>query len=334
MKKHTITVVALLFCSILLAGSVHAAGVWTKIKENSGIKLYERSIPGTDLKEFIAITTINAKMEVIGEVIRDITQFPQWVADCVSARIEKQYDRNTFVMYLVLDPPFIEKRDIILKDETVYDYDNGNAKINFFCTDEVKIPVEKNRTRVTVMNGLYQMEYLGRNKTKFIYRLKVDPAGDIPRKVAYAVMKYYPFNTLKNLKKIVSNSKYAATARGTEEEKQINVRSFSEVSVRKIFGDSIMRIVKDKAAMEAILAADNEGIKNIALSGSAYETVEKTATDVFLKYIDKIIADKMTAEKLKNNKKMMAEITDMVQTSSEADDTTVDSIVARYKNKR
>jgi hypothetical protein len=147
-------------------------------------------------------------------------------------------------------------------------------------------------------------------------------------------MKYYPFNTLKNLKKIVSNSKYAATARGTEEEKQINVRSFSEVSVRKIFGDSIMRIVKDKAAMEAILAADNEGIKNIALSGSAYETVEKTATDVFLKYIDKIIADKMTAEKLKNNKKMMAEITDMVQTSSEADDTTVDSIVARYKNKR
>ena len=62
--------------------------------------------------------------------------------------------------------------------------------------------------------------------------------------------------------------------------------------------------------------------------------MEKTATDVFLKYIDKIIADKMTAEKLKNNKKMMAEITDMVQTSSEADDTTVDSIVARYKNKR
>jgi DNA-binding ferritin-like protein len=95
-----------------------------------------------------------------------------------------------------------------------------------------------------------------------------------------------------------------------------------------------MRVVKDKAAMETILAADNEGIKNIALSGSAYETVEKTATDVFLKYIDKIIADKMTAEKLKNNKKMMAEITDMVQTSSEADDTTVDSIVARYKNKR
>jgi hypothetical protein len=331
MKKFIIAVIALWFCGSGLAGSVQAAGVWTKIKENSGIKLYERSVPGTDLEEFIAVTTIDAKMEVIGEVIRDITQFPEWVSDCAGARIEKQYDRNTLVMYLVLDPPFIEKRDIILKDETVYDYDNGNSKINFFCTDEVKIPVEKNRTRVTVMNGLYQMEYLGRNKTKFIYRLKVNPSGDIPRKVAYAVVKYYPFNTLDNLKKIVSNSKYAAMAKGTEEEKQINVRSFSEVSVRKIFGDSIMRVVKDKAAMETILAADNEGIKNIALSGSAYETVEKTATDVFLKYIDKIVADKMTAEKLKNNKKLIAEITDMVQTASEADDTTVDSIVARYK---
>ena len=76
-------------------------------------------------------------------------------------------------------------------------------------TDEVKIPLEKNHVRITVMNGFFQMEYLGRNKTKFIYKLKVDPAGNIPKRVAYSVMKYYPFNSIKKLKKIVADRKYA-----------------------------------------------------------------------------------------------------------------------------
>ena len=180
------------------------------------------------------------------------------------------------------------------------------------------------------MNGLFQMEYIGRNKTKFIYKLKVDPGGDIPKKVAYSVMKYYPFNSLKKLKEVVANKKYSDIAKGTDEETQINVRSTNEVTVRKIFGDSIMRVVKNKSVMAAILAAENEGIKNIASSGSAYETVKKTATDIFTKYIDKIVTDKKAQESLRNNEKLHAEITDLVQTYSEADDATVDSIVARY----
>jgi hypothetical protein len=331
MKKHIIAVVAFLFCSFMLAGSVNAAAKWTKIKDGSGIKLYERSVPGTDLKEFIAVTTIDAKMEVIGEVLRDVPQFSKWIYDCKSARIENKYDRNTFIIYMVLDPPFIEKRDIVLKDETVYDYENGNARINFFCTEEVKIPVEKNCTRVTVMNGLYQMEYLGRNKTKFIYKLKVDPAGDIPRRVAYAVMKYYPFNTLQNLKKMVADRKYSEAANGSEEEREINVRAVNETIVRKIFSNNMMKVVKEKAVLAEIIAADSDGIKKIASSGGAYEAVETMAKDVFFKYVDKIVADKKVVENLKNNKKIIDEITDLVTTSCEANYVTIDSIVARYK---
>jgi hypothetical protein len=330
MKKHIIAVVILLFCGFLLAGNVHAAGGWSMVKDSSGIKLYERSVPGTDLKEYMAVTTFDAKMEVIGEALRDAAQYTQWLSDCESARTEKKYDRNTYVIYILQNPLLIEKRDIVLKNDSLYDYENGLAKVTFSCTDEVKVPVEKRRVRITVMNGLFQMEYIGRNKTKFIYKLKVDPGGDIPKRVAYSVMKYYPFNSLKKLKEVVANKKYSDIAKGTDEETQINVRSTNEVTVRKIFGESIMRVVKNKAVMAAILAAETEGIKNIALSGSAYETVKKTATEIFTKYIDKIVTDKKAQESLRNNKKLHAEITDLVQTYSEADDATVDSIVARY----
>jgi len=331
MKRLIIAVVALLFWGLGMTGVVNAADGWAKVKDSNGIKLYERSVPDTDLKEYMAVTTMDAKMEVIGEALRDVSQYTQWLSDCESARVEKKYDRNTYIIYIIQNPLLIKKRDIVLKNETLYDYENGRAKVTFFCTDEVKIPLEKKHVRIAVMNGLFQMEYIGRNKTKFIYKLKVDPAGDIPKKVAYSVMKYYPFNTLKKLKEVVTNSKYSNAAKDSEDEKQINTRSFSEASVRKIFGNSMMRVVKDKTTMAAILAADSEGIKKIASSGSAYETIEKTAREIFSKYIDKIVADKKVTESLRNNKKLHDEISDMVQTYSEADDSTVDSIVAHYK---
>jgi hypothetical protein len=333
MQKFIFSAIFTFLSGLLLIQPVLAAGEWSKIKDSSGITVYERPVSGTALMEYVGVTTIDAKMEVIGEVLRDVPQFRLWIADCYGAQIEKKYDRNTFVMYMVLKPPLIEQRDIILKDKAIYDYDNGKAVISFFCTDEVKIPIEKGRTRVTVMNGSFEMEYLGRNKTKFIYRLKVDPAGDIPKKVAYSVMKSYPYDTMKGLKNVVTNKKYADAAKGTEEERQINIRATNEAAVRKILTNRLMKFVKDKAALGAIIAADKDDIKNIYSSGGTYDSVEKATTSIYIKYIEKTVPNKNVVEKLKNNKNMIEEITDIVLYECGALNTTVDGIVAKYKNK-
>jgi hypothetical protein len=330
MKKYIVTVIALLFGGFCLVGSVNAAGEWTKFKDSNGIKSYVRSVPGTDLKEYLAVTTIDAKMEVIGEVLRDVPEFVKWVPDCTSARVEKKYDRNTFVLHLILSPILIQQRDIILKNDAVYDYENGNSRISFFCTDDVKIPVEKNRTRITVMNGLYEMDYLGRSKTRFIYKLKVDPAGNIPKVLAYSVMKAYPDKTLKKLKEMVKDKKYADAARNTDEEKQINVRSTNEVVVKKILSNHLMKMVKNKALLAEIIDTEKEGIKKIALSGSAYEAVEKTARDICTKYVDRIVNNKNVADKLRDNKKLTDELTELLTMNCEASDETIDSVVAKY----
>jgi len=330
--KKSIILVVLLFCVIFLAGTACAAGGWSKVKESNGIKLYERSVPGTGLKEFMAVTVMDAKMEVIGEALRDVPRYTEWQTDTESVQVVKKYDRNTLVTYIIQDPPVIENRDIVVKNETLEDYENGRAVITFHSTGEVNVPLRKNHVRITEMSGLFQMEYLGRNKTKFIYKLKADPAGNIPKKLANATMKYYPYDSLKKLKKIITDGKYANLAKGSDDEKKINIRSASEDSVRKIYGESMKRVVKNKVLMAEILADDKEGIKRIAASGSAYDTIKKTATESFVRYIDKIIGDKKIQENLKKNEKMHAEITELVQTANEADDTTVDMIVARYIN--
>jgi hypothetical protein len=330
MKNFTLALLVLLCWTFGAASSAGAADNWTLIKNRDGIKTYERTVLGTDLKEFIAVTTIDARMEVIGEALRDVAEYPRWISDCAEAILKKKYDRNTYVLYLILNPPLIEKRDILLKNETLYDYENGNAVIKFFSTGEMKVPLEKNTTRVTTMNGLYKMEYIGRDKTKFIYKLKVDPSGSIPQRIAYAVMRKYPHDTLKKLKTIVVHQKYKDMAKGSVEEREIDKRASDVNVVRKIFGSNMLRAVENKPALESILVAENENIKNIAASGGTYEQVHKAARDVFHQYIEKIVMDKRKHERLKNNKQMTEEITDLIMTYCEASDKTIDGIVARY----
>ena len=174
------------------------------------------------------------------------------------------------------------------------------------------------------------MEYLGRNRTKFIYKLRVDPSGSIPKKLAYAVMKKYPHDTLKKLKQIVGEKKYSDAARGSIEEREINRRASDELVVKKIFGNNILRAVENKPALESIIAAENENFRNIAASGGAYETIHRATRDILMKYIAKVIEDKTKIEQMKNNRRMNGEITDLITTFSEASGDTVDSIAARY----
>lgn len=332
-KKYLVAAIVSFLAGLVSLQPVHAAGGWKQIKDSSGIKVFERAVPGTELMEYMGVTTIDAKMEVIGEVLRDVSSYRSWVADCYGAQVEKKYDRNTFVMYLVLKPPIIEERDVQLKDKTVYDYENGKATIDFFVADEVKIPMEKGRVRVTTMNGLFQMDYLGRNKTKFIYKLKVDPGGSIPKKVAYAVMKSYPYDTLKNLKKVVDNQKYAAAARGTDEERQITTRANNDPAIRKILGNRLVKFVNNKAALNTIIAGDKDNIKTIAAANGSYPAIEKATTDFYINYIEKAIANKSFMENSKNIEKIKAEMTEMVILDCGAEDKTVESIVSKYQKK-
>ncbi len=331
MKKIFVFLMILVFAGIINYQDADAAAVWSMVKDSNGIKVYERSVPGTDLMEYMAVTTIDEKMEVIGELLRDVPMFSSWQTDCSNAQVKKQYDRNSMLIYMVLNPLIIQKRALLLKNKTVYDWDNAGCVISFKATNEVEIPEEKKTVRVTVMDGEYRMEYLGRDKTKFIYRLLVDPAGDIPKKLAYSVMSSYPYRTLKKMKTMLPNKKYNDAARGTEEENAIETRTKDERYIRKLMANRLSKFVRNKEVMKDIVYADTVGINNIMKAGGSYSSVEKATIEFNFAYLDKIINDKSVAAKLKDNEKMKAETLDMIVTDCGVSNVTLESIADKYR---
>ncbi len=330
---RTIGMALLLPLLIIPAVPLAAGGGWTKIKDANGIRVYERPDSATGLVEYLAVTLIDGKMEVIGEALRDVDSFNQWVSDCKEARIVKKHDKNNFITYMVLNPPIIEERDIVLEDRTMYDFDHGKAAISFFSIDYGAIPAKKGKTRVTVMDGAYTMEFLGRDKTKFIYRLKVDPAGSIPKKVAYAVMKQFPYKTLSQLKNIVKQSRYTAAAQGSLEEKRINTLIMNEGAVRRILSGRLAKFVKNREVLQGIIMTDRAGINGILASGGSYASVEKATTGLLLEYVRRTAFDRAAAESLANNRDMIAEITDMVIYECGIDRRIIDDIIEKYRGR-
>lgn len=335
MKKFFPAFLCMLF-TITLSSAAYAADGWTSVKQGNGIKSYERPVPGTKLKEFMAVTVIDAKMEVIGEALRDVPSFPKWITDCSSARIEKKYDRNTMVIFMTLEPPVLKQRDLVLKDMAVYDWDNGKATITFNTTDEVNVPLQKGCVRLETMRGVYDMEYLGRNKTKFVYKLLVDPNVSFPVTIgmSYNVMRTYPYKTLEKLKVLVQDKKYAQAAKGTEEEKGIESRARNDAATKAIFTHRLQQYVKDKAALKSIVDADQETIKGITSTGSSYESNKQASTKVYFAYIDKTVPDKDLCNVLKADKGLATDLIDMIESECGADNRTVESIVSTYKARR
>lgn len=322
--------IASLFSAILLfcIQPLHAQG-WSLIKDSNGIKLFERPISGTDLMEYMAVGTIDARIEVIGEALRDISTWKDWVADCKGTQLLKQITRDDMIVYLVLEPPVIDDRDVIIKDKTTYDYEGGKAVVDFAATSEMTVPIQEGRIRVTIMNGVFDMEFLGREKTKFCYYLKTDPAGDIAKSVAYAVMKNYPYDSISDLRKVVKDKKFADRAKGSEIEKRVEAIHTNEGHVRRIFTARLGRLVKNKAALAAIMGADKENFKAIMGSHNSYPAFEKAAEEFVAQYLDKTTPG--LGAKLKSNKKFKNELIDLICTDSQARTATVEDIAAKYK---
>ena len=183
------------------------------------------------------------------------------------------------------------------------------------------------------MTGDFTMEYLGRDKTKFIYTLKVDPAGSIPKKIAYGVMKNYPYNTIHYLRKHIKKNirKYKELARGTEEEKQIEKRTRSGRHAKNILSGQLIRLVKNKKALDAAASSNKAVFEKIAMSHGSYRSVEEAATKILIHYTEIVTKDKKLTKKLSNNRKFISELTELVQTSNPGTVKTVDDIIAEYK---
>jgi hypothetical protein len=119
MKKYLWSIMFFLF---VFAGVLHAEEQWKLAKDADGIKVYTRPVPGSAANEFKGIADIDAPLEVIIEIFKDIPSYPQWYGLCKEIKLLKHDSENHRVIYFVLKTTGpVKDRDFIL--DTVENHD-------------------------------------------------------------------------------------------------------------------------------------------------------------------------------------------------------------------
>ena len=252
---------------------------WELIYCKDGISGYQRHIPGTDMKEFKADGFVEARMEVIGEVIRDIPSYPQWMAKCKEAVVLKDIDRNTKIFYNEVSVPWpVPNRGVIITNTTKYDLATGRAIIKFKAITSPEYHIKPGRVQITYLEGEYLLEYFGRSMTKVTYRHKASPGGNISTTVANFQSKLFPVINIKGLRKMVELQKYKDRGNKCEEYALIENMVKDPSAVKTISRNRISEYFNNKDDLNRIFE-DNRVVSKIIENKASFGSIRHLVVD-------------------------------------------------------
>jgi len=279
----TVCLAAVLFC--LLTAVALAEGQWEHLYTEDGIDIYKKTFPGTDVCAFKGVGFVDAKMEVIGCVIRDVPNYPEWMAKCKKAMILKDIDRNTKIIYNVINAPFpYSDRDMVVDNNTVYHLDKGTAEITFGISDSPLAPPTDKYVRVTELSGRYLLEFFGRNKTRVTYLHRAHPGGNIPVSIANRVeIRNYPYINIMGLREMAAKQEYIEEGAASPEHDLIEKMNANRLIVGKILKNRVSEYVIDPQLLELIFDQPlmKEIVSYVHAEEARFESIQHAVLGMF-----------------------------------------------------
>lgn len=186
--------------SILSLNFSLAEDPWELEKNSNGIKVYTRYTSKSSIKEFKAITTINADKLKISNILMKVGNYVSWYPDISESSLLKILNINERIVYYKLDVPWpADDRDAVLKFEIKKQSHEILIKINCLSNYKAK---NDGVVRIIKASGFWKLTTNG-NKTKVVYQFLTDPAGSLPAWIINMMIVDNPYQTLVSLKKKV-----------------------------------------------------------------------------------------------------------------------------------
>ncbi len=206
MKTKRAVLISFVLTVISLSAFLDAYEGWELVSDNNGIKIYSRPQPGSGVDEFKGTVVIPSKLEVLGEILRNVPGQPSWIADCARSEIIKKVDETTLITYSIFNAPWpVQNRDVVMKSVTSIDQKNRKFSIEVEALKNDILPPGNNMVRIRELKGNWIFEETGKDTVHVIYRMKINPGGSIPVWLANRTSRTSPYITLDNLRKLAAS---------------------------------------------------------------------------------------------------------------------------------
>lgn len=270
MQKVKQIIAIILMTFILPAFSLALAGEnkWELVNDKDGIQSYCRKIPDSKLLEIKAVMVVDAPIENVGEMIRDIPGYVNWMPYCGKGLVLCG-NRDDADIRILLDLPWpVTDREVLLNARVSYDLDHGRAFIDMINQADQYDVFEKGVIRVPAFKGRYTIEYITRNKTGIIYQYSLDLAGTLPGPLKNSISKFFLYENLKNLREKVNSVRYCELGRSSNDRRLCEAILENPDRLDEVVRARLEEFIQDKPFVEWL--SDQVSLYDLITSEDGY----------------------------------------------------------------
>ncbi|TFG59677.1 MAG: hypothetical protein E4H36_13355 [Spirochaetales bacterium] len=179
--KYSALLLFLFFVITAGPGPFADSSAWHTEKKAGKVVIYSRIPPGARVKEFRAESEINAPLERVWQVIRDIASYPSWFGDCMAAEEVARVSVNQIYYYLLMKTAGpLKNREIYA--EALYSMSQSGLKREILLLDAPGLPRKSYKTSKPVksLSGQWVLTAAGNDNTMVQYFILIDPGEEIP----------------------------------------------------------------------------------------------------------------------------------------------------------
>jgi hypothetical protein len=177
--------------------------------KNDWLRIFTCPIPSSSFLSFVAVATIDASQQSVLSLLYDIDVATEWVWKTREMRVLRELTENDGrVVYQLVSAPWpVSDREIISRSTAFMDPKSSEAFIRIECLPDF-LPEDERYVRVRQMEGAWNILPLSENSCRVVFRLHIEPAGEIPSWLANIAVIDTPYHTMCNLRDMVKREKY------------------------------------------------------------------------------------------------------------------------------
>ena len=199
MKVNTIVLV----CLCLVWIPEVSASEWQVQRQFPQGVLYSRILPPSGRTQFKIEGTVEADIEEVIELFRNIDTYPEWFGYCNKALELEPYSKDHRLFYMVIDAPWpVRDRKVI--NDVRFDVSESNARITFEEASWIHVDFDQQYIRIPYLQGSCEVDELKEHLCNVTFILTLDPGGDIPRRFADSFTKDHLLKIYDGLKRMLN----------------------------------------------------------------------------------------------------------------------------------
>ena len=168
---------------LLLIALSPPEGSWQEAARSGDIVIYNRTRAGSDVREVLAVGTIDAAPEHVHRVLDDNARYQDFMPYTKESRVLKR-DGATLWSYERINAPLVAERDYTVRI-THREVKRGDGSVvlhHAFTQSNVDgPPAVDGVVRVAVLDGRWELEPIdGGKRTRATYWVYTSPGGSVP----------------------------------------------------------------------------------------------------------------------------------------------------------